>query len=263
MPDRCCQHLPRPHIPCPWSWEALCCLLTVERCPPSGHRLRQATCPSSAVSPGLGAHRRLRPFRFCSGFLAADRRRGAPRARRHQPAAGLVERRGLDRGRGPRRRGRAPRPMPGPPRRPGHRARGGPRHGRLRRLPHRPRLPAHQRRPGGAAAPVAVHRAAGAPGAQRAWPGRRARPRPVDHYPRRTAHRLAPRLLAPVCGRLVRPLLPPPPAPPSPPPPAPPAPAVPPTDRRLWNVTPHPAHLQNNLLLRLHLPLFTPPPTRG
>src|SRR3954447_9467781 len=219
MPDRCCEHLPRPHIPCPWSWEALCCLLTVERCPRSGQRLREATCLSSASAPGPDADRRplCRP---CPGVLAAHWCRGASRAGRHQPAAGLVERRGLDRGRGPRRRGGAARPVPGPPRRPRHRAGGRPRHGVLRRSPHRPGLPAHQRRPGRAAAPVAVHRAAGPPGAQRPRPDRRTHPRPVDHDPHRTAHRLGPRLGPPPRRRRIRPLLPPPPSlPPSPPPP--------------------------------------------
>src|SRR3954451_12719395 len=111
MPDRCYQHLPRPHIPCPWSWEALCCLLTVERCPPPGQRLREATCLSSAFMPGPDADRRT--FFFPRpGFLAADWRRRAPRARYDGWTAVVVGGDRLGRGRGPRRRRRAPPAVP-------------------------------------------------------------------------------------------------------------------------------------------------------
>src|SRR3954467_4196962 len=80
---------PATHSPRAADVEALCCLLTVERCPRSGQRLREATYLSSAVSPGRDADCPVFP-RSCPGRLPAAGRGGAPRAGRNPPVAGLV-----------------------------------------------------------------------------------------------------------------------------------------------------------------------------
>src|SRR3954447_17857602 len=106
MPDRCCQHLPRRHIPCPWSWEALCCPLIVRRRPHLGHRHTVATRTSSAIPPSTGAS-------GCPRIdLTARLGRHHAGPRNDGAAAVLVVGDRLDRRGGPR--GPPPTPAPSP-----------------------------------------------------------------------------------------------------------------------------------------------------
>jgi hypothetical protein len=172
------------------NWEALCCPPIVRRRPHLGYRPTVATRTSSATSPGSGGSGR-------TSKLASRLCRHRTRPRSDGAPAVVVERDGLGRRRGPRRRRRGSRVVPGAPRRPRHRRRGRSDDGALRRLPHRTRLPADQRPPRPTGAGVAVDRPAGPAGAQGPGPRRRSRCRPLGDDTGRTPRSLAPRVLTP------------------------------------------------------------------